>query len=42
MTEYPTFWISKMEEIGSLAKLKWGFLSANQEADDKVRVLELY
>ena len=42
MTEYPTFWISKMEEIGRLSKLRWGFLSANQDADDKVRVLELY
>lgn len=30
VTEYPTFWINKMEEIGRLAKLKWGFLSANQ------------
>jgi hypothetical protein len=42
VTEYPTFWISKMEEIGRLSKLRWGFLSANQDADDKVRVLELY
>lgn len=39
VTEYPTYWISKMEEMGRLAKLKWGFLSANQEAEDKVRVL---
>lgn len=31
-----------MEEMGRLAKLKWGFLSANQDAEDKVRVLELY
>jgi len=30
VTEYPTFWISKMEEVGRLAKLKWAFLSANQ------------
>lgn len=30
VTEYPTYWISKMEEIGRLAKLRWGFLSANQ------------
>lgn len=42
VTEYPTFWINKMEEMGRLAKLKWGFLSANQDAEDKVRVLELY
>ena len=42
VTEYPTFWITRMEEIGRLAKLRWGFLSANQEPEDKVRVLELY
>jgi hypothetical protein len=30
VTEYPTFWINKMEEVGRLAKLKWAFLSANQ------------
>jgi hypothetical protein len=28
--------------MGRLAKLRWGFLSANQEPDEKVRVLELY
>ena len=42
VTEYPTYWVNKMEEICRLAKLRWGCLSASQDSDDKVRVLELY
>ena len=42
ITEYPGYWMGKMEEIGRLTKLKWGVLSSSQEEEDKIRVLELY
>ena len=42
VTEYPLFWINKMEQIGRLTKLKWGILTPNLPSEDKVKVLELY
>ena len=42
VTEYPSYWVNRMEDMGRLAKLRWGCLSSSQDSDEKVRVLELY
>jgi len=42
ITEYPSYWINTMQELGRLTKLRWAVLSNNQEPEEKVQILELY
>ena len=39
ITDYPTYWINIMQDLGRLTKLRWGVLTNNQEAEEKVQIL---
>lgn len=42
VTEYPLYYLQKMENLNRLSKLKWAFLNSSLDQEDKVKILEMY
>ena len=39
ITEYPLYYLQKMENLNRLSKLKWAFLNSSLDQEDKIKIL---